>query len=297
VLAIGAGLILPGPGAALSGGVLPLFALLMLAVSLGFDLDAVRTALRQGKGLVASLALVYVPLCVGGYALGRLLFGAGPLAVGMALLGALPTDIAAPLFTALSLGNVALAAVFNAVDTAIAPLVLPGLLLLVTGVGVSMPVARLVGELALVVVLPTAAGVLVRTWLPSAVGWVVTSRAVAVASYLALVEVVVSGSAAALSEVGPYIGAVLVGALALNAAGYVLGRIAWRVSGARPADLPAYLFVLGLKEFSVAAAAVYAGGLDHEVLVPSLAAMALQIVTAAWLSRRLAAGRRAGDGR
>jgi BASS family bile acid:Na+ symporter len=55
----------------------------------------------------------------------------------MVLLGTLPTDVSSPLFVWIGRGNVALATVFNAVNTSVAPVVVPALFLLYTGVELS----------------------------------------------------------------------------------------------------------------------------------------------------------------
>lgn len=71
---------------------------------------------------------------------GRWCFGAGPLASGQTLVGTLPTDVSAPLLVLLARGNVGLAAVMNAVNTAIPPFVVPALFLAPTGVELQVPV-------------------------------------------------------------------------------------------------------------------------------------------------------------
>lgn len=285
VLVTASALILPGAGRSFDFAVLPLFAVLMGAVSLTFDVGAVRASFLRRRGLVFTLALVYVPLGIGGYLIGTVLFGPGPVADGLALLGALPTDISAPLFTSLSRGNTALAAVFNAVDTSLAPVVLPPFLLLVTGLAARVPVSELVGELLFVVVVPTVFGVWLRTSISHVAHMESGLRAVAILAYLALVGIVVSGQAVGLRSLGSILFPLLFAVLALNLAGYALGWLAWRLAHGPRHDLPAYVFVLGEKEFSVAAAVVYAAGLDRAVLVPSLVAAAVQMVTAAYLAR------------
>src|SRR5690606_35000916 len=104
---------------ALASGISPLLALLMLLISLTFDASAVRLVFTRPGHQVLALVLVYGPMSLAGLVTGRLFFGAGPLATGQALVGTLPTDVSAPLLVLLARGNVALAAVLNAVNTAL----------------------------------------------------------------------------------------------------------------------------------------------------------------------------------
>lgn len=73
----------------LSGAVTLLLALLMFAVSLTFDVAALRVVLRRpGRQLLATV-LVYVPMSLAAVATATAVFGSGPLWLGMILLGVL----------------------------------------------------------------------------------------------------------------------------------------------------------------------------------------------------------------
>jgi EAL domain-containing protein (putative c-di-GMP-specific phosphodiesterase class I) len=82
-----------------------------------------------------------------GWRLGRLFLGDCPLAIGLVLVAVLPPDMSAPLLVHIARGNVALAVVMNALTTAVSPVVVPALFLLLTGVDLDVPVGRLVLEL------------------------------------------------------------------------------------------------------------------------------------------------------
>ena len=93
-------------------------------------------------------------------------FGNGLLSTGQTLLGTLPTDVSSPLLVLMARGNVALAAVFNAVNTAFSPFVVPLLFLWLTGIQLEVPLVSIILELALVVLVPTILGVTLRTNFP-----------------------------------------------------------------------------------------------------------------------------------
>lgn len=225
---------------------------------------------------------------VGGL-LGRLLFGAGtPYGLGQTLVGVLPTDISSPLLVFIARGNVALATVLNAVNTALAPLLVPLLFVALTGVELTVPVAALMAELLLVILVPTAVGVWLRTRfaarlapaepLLSATGSIV---------YLLLLIGVLGPNAQTILDSGWEIVLLIAGALLLNLVGYAFG------AAARPwvhdrADRTALLFTVSKKEFTIAAIVVVSSGLPSEVAVPAVVTAVVQMITspivAQWLS-------------
>ena len=83
--------------------------------------------------------------------------------MGQTLLGTLPTDVSSPLLVLMARGNVALAAVFNAVNTFFPPFIVPLLFLWLTGIQLEVPLDTIIFELVLVVLVPTILGVSLRT--------------------------------------------------------------------------------------------------------------------------------------
>jgi bile acid:Na+ symporter, BASS family len=64
--------------------VTPLLALLMLCVSLTFDLATLRRVLARPGAQALATGLVYGPMSLAGFAIGRLLFGTSSLGLGFA---------------------------------------------------------------------------------------------------------------------------------------------------------------------------------------------------------------------
>lgn len=288
LVAAAAGLLAPGAGVAMGRAVTPLLALLMLCVSLTFDLAALRAVLARPGVQALATGLVYGPMSLAGYLLGGAVFGAGSFGLGFALVGALPTDVSSPLLVLIARGNVALATVFNAVNTALAPLLVPALFLLYTGVELEVPVAPLIGELALTVLAPTVLGVAVRTWRPLRVAPVEPAlSATASLAYLLLVVAVVGPNAAAILEQPAVMLLVAATALSLNVVGYVLGWAARPVLADR-ADRSAMLFTVSKKEFSIAAVIVFSSGLPELVALPAVVYAVVQMLTSPLVARALA---------
>ena len=119
------GLVFPIPGIFLEQYISLLLASLMFVISLTFDAHAVKLVLKRPERQLWALILVYGPMSLAGWLTGRLFFGSGHLATGQTLVGTLPTDVSAPLLVLLAGGNVALTAVLNAINTLLAPFIVP----------------------------------------------------------------------------------------------------------------------------------------------------------------------------
>jgi len=283
------GLVAPSLGQVIANGISPLLALLMLMISLTFDASAVRLVLKRPGYQVLALALVYGPMSLAGLFTGRLFFGTGPLALGQTLVGTLPTDVSAPLLVLLARGNVALAAVLNAINTALSPFVVPALFLLLTGIELEVPLGSVIAQLVATVLLPTLVGVGLRTRFPVAVRrFDPLYSAGGSIVYLALLLAVLGPNAASILAYGWYALVVAAAALTLNLIGYAFGATArWFVPD--PKDRIAYLFTVSKKEFSIAAAFVAASGLPPEIAIPAAFFAVVQMLTSPLAARILVA--------
>lgn len=273
------GLILPPPGIFLEQYIGLLLAALMFIISLTFDAKAVKLVLKRPNRQLWALFLVYGPMSLAGWLTGRLFFGSGHLANGQTLLGTLPTDVSAPLLVLLARGNVALAAVLNAVNTLLAPFIVPFLFLLLTGVELAVPIAAIVFELVLIVVLPTIAGVYLRTRFPKQVmRYDNTYASLGSVFYLCLLLAVVGPNAETIINYGWYAIVIALAALSLNLIGYALAYTTKFFISDRE-ELITYFFIVSKKEFSIAAAFVVASGLPREIAVPAAFFAVIQMIT------------------
>jgi bile acid:Na+ symporter, BASS family len=285
------GVVAPGLGVRLSALVTPLLALLMLAVSATFDVDALRAVLRRPRVVALATFLVYVPMSLTALLLAHVWFGSGSsLWLGLVLLGTLPTDVSSPLLVWIARGDVALATVCNAVNTALAPIVVPALFLFHTGVQLDVSVLALSGELAVTVLVPTALGVALRTRRPAPVRRVEPAlSATGSLAYLALLLAVVGPNADRILAAPRTVLLVAAAASTLNLAGYLFASLARPLLPTRP-ERVAMLFTVSKKEFSIAAFVVFSSGLPADVALPAVVYAVVQMVTsplvARWLARR-----------
>lgn len=283
------GLLWPAVGVVLAQGISPLLALLMLTISLTFDAQAVKLVLQKPSRQWWALVLVYGPMPLAGWLTGRLFFGSGPLAAGQTLVGTLPTDVSAPLLVLLARGHVPLAAVLNAVNTLLSPLIVPFLFLLLTGIQLQVPMAAVISELMLIVVLPTVLGVYLRTrHLQAVARFDGLYPAAGSVLYLLLLLAVVGPNAHTILGYGWFAVVIACAALVLNLIGYAVGSLARLVVADRK-ELIAYLFTTSKKEFSIAAAFVAASGLPSEMAVPAAFFAMIQMLTSPIAAKLLAA--------
>lgn len=289
VLSAALGLLVPSVGIALETGISPLLALLMLVISLTFDAKAVQIVFRKPGRQLWAIGLVYGPMSLAGWLTGRAFFGSGPLAAGQTLVGMLPTDVSAPLLVLLARGNVALAAVLNAVNTALSPFIIPFLFLWMTGIELNVPVLSVVTELVLIVVAPTVIAVWLRTrFLAGVSHFDFAWPALGSVLYLVLLLAVVGPNAETIRGYGWYALVIALAALALNLIGYAVGMTA-RIFTQDRGELIAYLFTCSKKEFSIAAAFVAASGLPSDIAVPAAFFAVIQMITSPIAAKILAA--------
>lgn len=257
----------------------PMLALLMFIISLTFDAHDVRVVMRKPSRQLLAVGLVYGPMSLAGWLTGRLFFGSGPLAAGQTLLGTLPTDVSSPLLVLMARGNVALAAVFNAVNTALSPFIVPFLFLWLTGIQLEAPLAAIILELVVIVLVPTVLGVTLRTTFTHFFARYDANYAgLGSIVYLLILLAVVGPNAETIIGYGGYAFVIASAALCLNLAGYVIAMASrWLITDQK--EVITYLFTVSKKEFSIAAAFVAASGLPSEIAIPAAFFAVIQMIT------------------
>ena len=279
IIVAGIGLVLPETGNYLQPLIGLLLAALMFIISLTFDAHDVRLVLRKPSRQFLALVLVYGPMSLAGLLTGRLFFGSGPLAMGQTLLGTLPTDVSSPLLVLMARGNVALAAVFNAVNTALSPFIVPLLFLWLTGIQLEVPLDKIIFELVLIVLVPTILGVSLRTKFSTFFSRHDSAYAgIGSFLYLLILLAVIGPNAETIIGYGRYAFVIAAAALSLNLIGYLVGMTSRLITNDRK-EVITYLFTVSKKEFSIAAAFVAASGLPSEIAIPAAFFAVIQMIT------------------
>ncbi|KUL39368.1 Bile acid:sodium symporter [Streptomyces sp. NRRL F-4489] len=236
-----------------------------------------------GLGLVAH----YVIMPGLGWGIAHLLGLPPELAVGVILVGCAPSGTASNVVTFLARGDVALSMSVATVSTLLAPLVTPYLVLLLAGHILHVEAGPMVVDILKTVLLPVAAGLLVRRL---AAGLV--RRCLPALPWLSagtvgvIVLIVVAGSAGTLKDAA---GVVLLAVVLHNGFGLALGYASGRAARLGPAASRAMAFEVGMQNSGLAAslAATYFSPLTAlPAAVFSVWHNLSGALVAAWLNRR-----------
>jgi predicted Na+-dependent transporter len=232
-------------------GINVLLVILVFATAVTIDPRALRRLAAAWRQVLAAVLVGVTVLPALSWAVARLV-PAGPLRDGVLVTGLAPCEIASVATTALAGGEAAVAAGVL-IGSTLATVVLAAPILTLEAGRASFSPAGVIENLALVVALPLAAGIALRSLASPVSRALATSRAetaasrTAVAAVAALVALVAAEVHLAVSY------ALVAAALALFLAGSaVLGR-ALGVRSARPAG-SALLLTTSMRDFAIAAA-------------------------------------------
>ncbi len=247
------GLTVRGPLAWLAAhqGINVLLVVLVLATAVTVDAGALRRLARAWRRVLAAVLVGITVLPALSWAVAHLV-PAGPLRDGVLVAGLAPAEIASVATTALAGGEAAVAAGVLIGSTLATVLLAAPILTLEAGHAGFSP-AGVIVNLALVVALPLAAGLALRSAVPATARVLATDRAATAASRTALAAVAALVALVA-AEAHPSAGyAAVAGALLLFLAasalvGRALGAGAPRDTGA------ALLLTTSMRDFAVAAA-------------------------------------------
>lgn len=255
-----------------------LLAIVMFAMSLSVSWGEVGVVARSPGMFLVAFAGLHVAIPFLSRLLGRLLFGLrSPLTLGLLLYGASPTAMLSIMWSFLLRANVPLAVAVVSLDSLLSPLVLPGVLRLFAGRLVSFNAMGLLGGLLRMVLLPCVLGITVHDLTPATV----RRRLQAVVSplaKLALLTVVAANTAAAkpqLVSLSQDALPLLASVVFLQVLGYLTGNILGRVSSGRRVDTQAMMYLVAMRNLSVAIviAATY---FEAVIGVPLICAMLFQ---------------------
>ena len=287
VLAAVFSLAFPGPGARLQPLVTPVLALMVWCMSMTIRFEDLKSSIRRPVLIAASLFLGFVPMPLLGLALGNIFFTpGGNLATGQLLLASLPADVAAPFMVYLACGDTALATAILTASVAITPLVLPLLLTSLGHVRVLIPMSYLMSELFIIIAVPVILGVFLNNRYTGLRRYEPVYAALSSLSYLVLLVIVLSVNAPGIKNLESHAWRILLAALALNAAGYLLALTSLLLTRKR-GELISFLFITSTREFGIATAAAAVMGLPGEMTIPAVFYAVVQMLTSPLVAKLL----------
>ncbi|MBN1667028.1 MAG: bile acid:sodium symporter family protein [Anaerolineales bacterium] len=152
------------PGKVLQGYSKILTFLMILFISLTITPRQFAMVLRQPWAVLAGLVLNFLFMPLVCWALARTLVSDPQLATGIILVGVVPCAGMAAVWTALLKGDVPLGMAINGLTMVLAPFLIPPLMLWLAGSGVKIDPWAMFRQLALILLIPLALGILLR-WL------------------------------------------------------------------------------------------------------------------------------------
>lgn len=210
------------------GPLIPIgLAVIMLSMGMTIGFDDFRRIFRQRRRVLPGVALQYTLMPGLGWALGAAFDLPPPLAAGLILVSCCPGGTASNVIAFLARADVALSVTMTAGSTLLAVVMTPALTAALAGRRVDVPTADLLFDTVQVVILPVAAGALLKWRFPGA-----SRRLLPVAPLVAVVAITLI--------VGSVIGAgrqqvidaglrLLLAVFCLHAGGFVFGYAAGRL--------------------------------------------------------------------
>lgn len=232
-------------------GINVLLVILVFATAVTIDPQALRRLAQAWRHISAAVLAGITVLPVLSWAAARLV-PAGPLRDGVLVTGLAPCEIASVATTGLAGGEAAVAAGVL-IGSTLASVILAGPILTLEAGHAGFSPAGVIETLAVVVALPLAAGIALRSWIPATARTLATGQAETAASRTAVVAVaaLVALIASEVHLTASYLA--VAGALILFlAASAVIGR-ALGTRSAKPTG-SALLLTTSMRDFAIAAA-------------------------------------------
>ncbi|MBO4263104.1 MAG: bile acid:sodium symporter family protein [Bacteroidales bacterium] len=205
----------------------PLLGVIMFGMGLTLRTDDFRIVFSRPKDVITGCLAQFTVMPLLAWTLARLFSLDEALTVGMVLVGCCPGGTASNVITYLAKGDLALSVGMTGVSTLLAPLLTPLLVLLLAGKTVDVNVAGMLLSILWVVILPIAAGLLVkRLWPRQATAATTCLPALSSLAICAIVLIVIAANATKLMSSGPVvILAVMLHNIGGLAVGYAIGAM------------------------------------------------------------------------
>jgi BASS family bile acid:Na+ symporter len=271
--------------------------IIMFGLGLSLTLGDFARVLRYPRAIVVGLVVQTVVLVGVAYVITQTFALPVALAIGMMLLAASPGGATANIFSHLADGDVALNITLTAVNSVLAlfwlPFVLNWSLEHFLGAGQYIPPPRRkIVEVAAIILLPVAIGMLVRTYAPRISA--LAERPVRTSSVLVLVALIVVALAGSAEMLAAHIGAIGLACIAFNVISMTVGYMVPRLVRLPKRQATAIAMEIGVHNTALAIY-VALNVLDQDVMaVPAAVYSVVMFATAGlvtWWLRRAAKSR------
>jgi BASS family bile acid:Na+ symporter len=229
----------------LSAVIVPLMQIIMFGMGTALSIGDFTRVVKMPKAVLAGVGCQF--LIMPGIALivTRLFEFPNEVAAGVILIGSCPGGLASNVMTYLARANLALSVTLTAISTIIAPFATPFLMSTLAGEYVEMNFWKMVLDIAKIVILPVAAGLIFNHFVQSK--WKKLDDIMPLVSMGGIALIIVVITAAGRDELMA-IGLWLILAMAIhNSAGYLLGYFSARLLGLPEADRRTIAIEVGLQ--------------------------------------------------
>ncbi|WP_342388427.1 bile acid:sodium symporter family protein [Salinicoccus bachuensis] len=138
------------------------FAFMTFTGALGMDFKDFKMVVKYPKAILLSILFLHILMPLWGYMLATVLLDDSLLTIGFTLAVAVPTGVTSVIWVTITRGNLPLALSIILLDTLLAPIILPLILIAVAGTAVTINSGTLIMGLLWMIVLPTLAGILMN---------------------------------------------------------------------------------------------------------------------------------------
>ena len=286
LIAAAVALFLPGAVLRLQPALAPAFALTMVLVGSLVRAEHRESFRRAPLRPVLGLLCQYTVMPLTAWLI-SLAFQEPALRIGIVLVGCMPGAIASNVMTLLFKGDLILSITLTTLATLTCPVILAFWLPLLAGAHLEVPAGSLAVSAVWMVLLPAAAGILLRKFLPKfPPWWDRMATLVASMAIVLIIMVVVAANRERLAETGPFLMAALA---TLNLSAYGVAYLAGGLLGWPPAQRRTLVIEVGMQNAGLGSVLAMAH-LGQVAAIPSAFYTALCVLTAAMglpLQRRL----------
>jgi len=259
----------------MQGAMQPAFAVTMLFVGTLVRAEQLRAFARQPARALLGLLAQYTVMPLTAWAV-SLAFDDPLLRVGIVLVGCMPGAMASNVMTLLYRGDLVLSVAMTTLATFLSPLMLAFWFPLLADRRVAIPAGGLAWNATWMVVLPVAAGILLRYWRKQLPAWWDRAAALlASGTIVFIILLVVAANHARLRDLGGGLAAAM---LALNLGGYALAFGVARLLGWPPAQRRTLVIEVGMQNAGLGSVLALAH-LGEASAVPSAFYTALCVFT------------------
>lgn len=222
-----------------------LLGIIMFGMGMTLRKDDFKEVFTRPKDVFIGVVCHYVIMPAIAYTLCLVFNLPKELAIGVILVGCCPSGTSSNVMCYLAKGDLALAVSIGAVSTLLAPILMPGLILLLAGKWISIPALKLFMEIVKIIVVPILLGVIINSLLGEKVQK--ATKALPLVSTIA-VALIVGGVVGANSKrLMATSLLIIVVVLIHNLAGYILGYLSSKALGMGEAKRRAVTLEVGMQ--------------------------------------------------